>query len=154
MAVTNAKSWKAGLARELELPSGNVALVRRVGLDTFLREGRVPNSLLPMMRGALAGKRPELKNDDLTADMLNDMLTMTDTVVVSVVVEPRVQFAPQVGNERDPEALYIDEVDLTDKQFIFQWALGGTSDVEKFRDQSRQLMVALQPGEGVALPTE
>lgn len=154
MAVTGTKQWKSGLARELTLPSGNVALVRRVGLDVFLREGRVPNTLLPVMRGALAGKRMTLKNEDLSEQMIQDMLSMQDTVLVACVVEPKVFNVPQNEDDRDPEKLYADEVDLIDKQFVFQWAVGGTSDVEKFRERSNELMGSLHPGEGVGPTTE
>lgn len=42
--------------------------------------------------------------------------------------------------ERDADVLYSDEVDLDDKIFIFQWALGGTSNLENFRDEQRSSM--------------
>jgi hypothetical protein len=51
-----------------------------------------------------------------------------------------------VDPERDPEVLYADQVDMEDKQFIFQWAIGGTADAEKFRDKLAADMAAVQPG--------
>lgn len=55
---------------------------------------------------------------------------------------------------RDPETLYADEVDLQDKIFVFQWALGGTHDLEKFREQQRISMESLQDGQGVRSPAK
>jgi hypothetical protein len=40
--------------------------------------------------------------------------------------------------ERDEELLYADVVDLEDKQFIFQWCVGGTGDVESFREELKK----------------
>ncbi len=34
---------------------------------------------------------------------------------------------------RDPNVLYADQVEFSDKVFIFQWCLGGTRDLERFR---------------------
>lgn len=40
--------------------------------------------------------------------------------------------------ERAADILYADQVELNDKMFIFQWALGGTRDLAKFREQQQQ----------------
>jgi hypothetical protein len=38
-----------------------------------------------------------------------------------------------VDPERDPEVLYADEVDMIDKLFLFQWSVGGGTDLDSFR---------------------
>lgn len=50
--------------------------------------------------------------------------------------------------ERDDETLYVDEVSLEDKQFIFQFAMGGTADVERFRKELSGNVVGVPNGKG------
>lgn len=50
---------------------------------------------------------------------------------------------------RDPEALYIDEVEMDDKMFIFGWAVGGTADLERFREESAAVLADVPVGEAV-----
>lgn len=38
-------------------------------------------------------------------------------------------------DKREADVLYVDEVSAEDKNFIFQFAMGGTADVERFRDE-------------------
>jgi len=48
--------------------------------------------------------------------------------------------------ERDEDTLYADEVSLEDKQFIFQFSVGGTADVERFREELRRGVVGVPNG--------
>lgn len=53
--------------------------------------------------------------------------------------------------DRDEDALYADEVDLEDKMFIFQYTVGGTKDVESFREQFGAGLGDMGNGEGLLL---
>lgn len=135
MPVTNAKEWKGRGGVELELPSGNVCLARKVGITTFIRKGLIPNSLLGMVQKAQQGRgldRDEILGDD---QRLRDLVEMYDRIVVDVVVQPRVLAAPPEGVAREEDALYVDDVDDEDKQFVANWAMGGVRDLESFREQ-------------------
>lgn len=48
--------------------------------------------------------------------------------------------------DRDEDTLYVDEVSLEDKQFIFQFAMGGTADVERFREELKRGLVGVPNG--------
>lgn len=58
-------------------------------------------------------------------------------------------FHHYIEPETDPEVMYADNVSLEDKQFIFQWAVGGVQDIAKFRRQLAGAVESAQPGEGV-----
>lgn len=157
--VTEVTGWKKATdGSPLEVPSGNVALVRPVGIQAFLTQGIIPNSLREMAMEAITKKKaPEMKPENLTSEQLVEMVTLFDTVTVYCVVEPRVHRIPvftlthyeaatcdpdEVGKEipighpcREADRLYVDEVDLDDKAFIFAIACGGTRDLESFRAQ-------------------
>ena len=148
---TPATQWKkSGQGVALDVPSGNTALVRNVGMQVFLTRGLVPNSLMPLVRKAMSGKELDLKVDDITEDQLTDMLALFDAVTVYCVVEPAVLPVPADGEERDSTALYVDEVDFDDKQFIFQWVVGGTKDLEKFRAEQAASVESVRRGATVA----
>jgi hypothetical protein len=46
-------------------------------------------------------------------------------------------------DERDPVFLYCSEVDFSDKVFIFQYAVGGSADLERFRSEYIELVDGL-----------
>lgn len=135
---TPAQNWKkSGGTTHLAVPSGHVALVSNPGLQSFLAQGVIPNSLMPIVQKALQGEKPQ-QNE--VAELIMDptgiaeMLDFTDRIVLACVVEPALTPAPPKGSERDSSVLYVDEVDLEDKLFIFQWVMGGTRDLEPFRE--------------------
>jgi hypothetical protein len=55
---------------------------------------------------------------------------------------------------RDPSLLYVDEVDLEDKMFILQYALGGTRSLERFRREFADGVRPLSSGEDVGNSSE
>lgn len=145
--VTTASAWKQKTAggTPLVVPSGNTCLVQASGLQVFLREGLIPNSLMPIISEAMRkGRAPQNSDFDLenNPEMLDQILDLMDSVTMYCVIEPKIEPAPRDEegalipfSERDPETLYVDEVDFQDKTFIFQYAVGGTADLEKFRQE-------------------
>ena len=154
---TSASAWKAKSQEgtPLVVPSGNTCLVRAVGLQVFVRQGMIPNGLMPIVNDAIKkGQVPTDQEFDLedNPEMIDEMMTLMDEVTVYCVVEPAVELVPvdDEGNAlhyslRDPDTLYVDEVDFQDKVFIFQYAVGGTADLTKFRQELGQHLEAV-PG--------
>lgn len=179
--ATSAKGWKKTAAdgsEDLDLPSGNVALVKRPGLERLLAEGLIPDSLMPIAENAVQqgkkGKATEVSSSttkEMLADktMLKDVFLTMDRVAEMVVVEPKVvHHRVSVENvdgetewveipdedradDDDKDFLYTDEVDFQDKAFIFQFVCGGTRDLERFRKETGLALVDVSPGEDVAV---
>jgi len=154
--ISTAAEFKKNLYTELTLPSGNVCLARRPGLDTFLKNKQVPNALLPFitqaMQAAKGGKRegnPVNLNDLADLDTLAEISSFNDIVLCATVFQPKVYLPPEDGDDRDETKLYADEVDELDRQFVFQWAVGGSADLEKFRKELASMLSTMVPGEEV-----
>jgi hypothetical protein len=162
-----ARQWKRATNEELELPSGNVALVKRPGMDAFIREGIIPDSLMPIINEAVAkGKGlPPSKVQEMVQDpkIVDAMFDAMDRVLARVVQEPLVQWhkrekpdAPGTYEvipdaERDTDTyVYTDEVFFEDKAFLFNYAVGGTRDLEQFRKQSESGLASVQSGDALA----
>lgn len=137
--ASSVASWKAkSQGTPLTVPSGQTALVKLPGLQVFLEEGIIPNSLLPLVTESLSkGIAPSQRQlqDNMDLDKVRDMMSLFDAVTVYCVVEPKVYPIPPADKERDEELLYVDEIDFDDKMFIFQFAIGGTREVETFRKE-------------------
>lgn len=142
--ATSAKGWKKKVQIELELPSGNVALVRAMRITDMLAEGFFPDNMRAVVMEQItkAEKGTEVQSDELSVEAMfsdpnkmGEMFEIFDKVLLSCVIEPKVLPAPAHGEERNEELLYADEVDLDDKVFIFQWAVGGDRDIDKFREE-------------------
>lgn len=160
---TSASAWKAAsVAPPVEMPSGNFMRIKKVGLQTLMQVGIMPNSLMQIATKAVGkgtGKAEEASNEDLAelaADpkKVEELSTFIDKMVVFVAQEPEVLPLPDQGVERDPEVLYVDEIDDEDKMFILQVVTGGTTDLEQFRAQHSANVVAVRGLENVELPTE
>lgn len=113
-------------------------------------------------------KPQQVKNIADDPEQIGAALETFDRVLTYVVIEPQIFMPPACDVEvkgetcglyvnadvhkdthkagkhqfhegqRDPEVLYADQVDMEDKMFVFQWALGGTRDIAKFREQQQQ----------------
>lgn len=181
LQITSADEWKKDSKYStgpMKMPSGKTALVRMPGMGVFLKAGMVPNSLQPIITDAIAkGKKPELgkleEQAETNPELILDIFKLVNDVTVYCVVKPEVLtnlFTDQdvregrceeenVGQEippkfRDPEALYVDEVDDEDKMFIFQAVIGGTRDVERFREELESDVEPVRPVKKRPSPTK
>jgi hypothetical protein len=148
---------------DLELPSlsdpddpnseHNVVKVRRPGVQGLMKAGVLDSfdSLTAFVqtehieradgkaefKAEQAAKKQDQKSllqDD--PKKIIEALSMIDKVVLHCVVEPKLSPAPEREEDRDADTLYVDEVDLDDRMFILNFALGGSRDLETFRERS------------------
>lgn len=153
--VSPVSSWKKeNRSPLLTLPSGNVVRVFNPGMKTFLVNGTLPNSLMSVAEKALQKGQP-LRKEEMEQIIndpkkIADMLKFVDELTMAVVVEPRIHPTPAEGSLRSDDELYIDDIDDEDKLFIFQWATGGSTDLERFRSELAGSLDALQPGNDMA----
>jgi hypothetical protein len=142
---TPASQWNRG-AREaalVTLPSGNKALLKQITPEQLLSTGMIPNKLMPIVSDSISRAQggKEVDAEALGQEVLADpekaaqMMELFDVVAIACVVDPSVQPKPELGTPRDPELLYVDQMELEDKMFILQYAMEGTEDVERFRQE-------------------
>jgi hypothetical protein len=165
LTPTPASEWKGALnveGTDLELPSDNVARVRQISPQAFLQSGMIPDPLRPISNQAINSKKglPPTTMKKMMEDpkQVGAALELFDRTITYVVLEPKILMPPpctECGelisgkvhgddnadhdyNEtaRKPGVLYADQIDLTDKQFIFQWCMGGVRELEPFRQES------------------
>lgn len=160
---TSAAAWKKkAQIPPLELPSGCSMRIKKVGMQTLISLGIMPNSLMSIAQKAV-GKGQQVgegMSDDEMMALINDPKKIReigefmDKMLCVVAVEPEVHPIPHAGVERDETKLYVDEVDEEDKMFIFQVVTGGTTDVAEFREETSATMAAIRGREDVELPSE
>lgn len=171
--VTPAREWRRTVHMELTLPSGNTCLVRRPGLPELLSSGIFPDDALKIVqesmdtaRARTSGREPEKTEDELLEKMLEDPKQIAalwdafDRVTVYAVVEPPVVYHLSDDGEIIPfadrmvNALYTDMIDPDDKIHIFNFVCGGTSDVNRFREEQLAVMADLSNGPHVQAAAE
>lgn len=168
--VTSAKAWKkANAEMELELPSGNVCLVKRPGLPQLLSAKVLPDILTPIAEKAMTAGRGGVVPTDASINKeiedissqpggMEEIMNSFGRVTAYVVVEPKVLYYQRQKeddtweeipeDERDEDVLYTDYVDIQDQAFIFNFVVGGTTDLVEFRKQFGESVdgLALEPG--------
>jgi hypothetical protein len=160
---------KPGMTRFLDggfLPDTLASAVRREIDNASRKPGAKKTSEREIMR-------------ELTADMdpgaVMDMLASLDRIVVEVVVEPTFVWHRRPVREdpddptspvklddkgrevledipeadRHDDVVYTDEMDQSDKNFVFQVAVGGSTDLSRFRQEQVAVMDALSAGQSV-----
>jgi len=178
-----ATAWGNKYLEDLEMPSGQLCQVRRPGLEGLMREGVLPriDKLTDLVDKKHVKRVREGKMDigeiDIASlavdqDQLMELLDVCDKVVEAVVVQPSVLrpiIRDQTGKPvldpegkeqilppgmRDPEQVYTDYVDAQDRMFIFNYAVGGSRDLESFRDEIDKLAGSVGAGENVESPAQ
>jgi hypothetical protein len=149
---TKASTWKkkAQEGTLIRVPSGNTALVRTPGIEIFIKKGIIPNSLLPLVHSFMSVAGSPTAKDDLSQiannpEKIEEMLELADVIITYCCMDPIVVATPidengkslPIGHpKRDDDTLYVDEVDVNDKLFIMNFAVGGAAaDGEKFRNE-------------------
>lgn len=138
--------WKKNGAT-LVLPSENVMKLRNPGIMDLASKGLIPNALMAVIMEALKKGREPKPEEIMTEDLgISEMFEMMDSAIIEMAEEPQVFPLPETGESKDPNKLYIDEIDQEDKMFIWGWATGGTTDVAQFR-RERAGVLANVPGQ-------
>lgn len=168
-------TWKRPLS-DLDLPSGDTCQVRRVGVEKLMKEGLlhsmdtltsvVSSETIPKAEG----KAPlDIKAMTDDPEKFDAMMEMVDKIVCLVVTEPKVlnHRVPMVDGkgepvkddndkivtreipdeERDEDAVYADYIDLQDRIFIMNFAVGGSSDLQQFREATATPLGSIPDGE-------
>lgn len=153
---TSVSAWKKSAEVPiLILPSGNAMRVRKIGLQALMKTGIMPNSLMSYAEKAVKkGKKEEVTEADMVSILadekqVREIARFMDEVTLLCAQEPEVHRVPEEGVERDPNLLYVDEIDEEDKSFLFQAVMGGTTDVEQFRAEHAGNVAAVRGRENV-----
>lgn len=153
-----------GGMEDLQVPSGQLCLVRRPGMEGLMKAGVLHNvdtlsSLVNekhLKRVAKGGKAQEIDIASLMDDpkALDDVLMIVDKVICHCVVKPEIHRTPNDVTRRQPGVVYADMVDINDKMFIFNYVVGGSSDLETFRRGLVDAVGGLEAEPGVSDETE
>lgn len=111
--------------------------IKRVqGKTPAAKRGSTDDVILP--DGSRLDKESLLKDKD----NLVKVFGLVDRVVVAMVVQPQVLPVPDDPAHRvsldelgKHGQVYTDQIEMMDKMFIFQYAVGGGTDLEQFRQQ-------------------
>ena len=158
-----------GGMEDLTVPSGQVCLVRRPGLEGLMKagvlnrmdslSGIVSEKHIKRVKGKgskAAGDQEEIDALSLMNDpkAMDEVIEVVDKVVCHVVVKPEVHRTPNDVTLRKPGIVYADMVDIIDKMFIFNFVVGGTRDIATFRGGLDSVVGGLEDLEGVPAAAE
>lgn len=205
--ATPSKNWKKAKGEEVPLPSGNVALIKRPGMEKLFAAGVLPDELtkialenieqaqspgkptdhLPKGGAAAEAIDPEMLKKFLESEgAIQDIFSSFDRITEMCVISPKVlwhmrkvvdstghwvvddkgkvqyeeipederlsdELPEDHPNYREEPPIYTDEIDIDDKTFIFNFVVGGTRDVESFREEYGDALADVQPREDVGV---
>lgn len=168
------QGWGGELLIDLPVPSGVLCQVRRPGIPGLIKAGLLDSldALTGIVQTDHVERVKEGKDPHVTAEQMKALskdkaqllkaLDLTDKVVEYVVTQPKL-VRPVVRDERGvpvltgdgeetplPDAdrvlgtIYTDSVSLEDKMYIFQFVVGGVTDLETFRKEFSETLGSLE----------
>jgi hypothetical protein len=125
-------------SEEVLLPSGETWLLKRPDFQTFIMSGRCPQALV---NRAIDTWKSSGKFDlgdaqaavrDMDGQSILDMLEFVRLMVCEACTEPRVMLQGELEDAKAKgidvsDVLLVTEIDSEDRQFIFNWAVGGVA---------------------------
>jgi len=138
---TVGKTWRK--PREeghlIQLPSGNCARLRAVGLDLMVKLGRIPDAMASVALDALEGRgdgTQQLK--DLAEGA--QMIEFVESVCELAFVSPKIVKDPQADDE-----IHINDVDMGDKWFVLGFLNRPARELERFRQKQHRDVAPVGP---------
>jgi hypothetical protein len=148
----------------LALPSGKSVKVQRMPLHVMWTKGIVPDSLTARVQdwvkaidaddpqGSILTDMAGLSNDDLIK-RYTSWVDMLDFVWCTCVKEPTFVLNESTQNT-DFGRLWVGDVDLNDKAYLFSFAQGVDQTVEDFFREQNATLGTLPDGEGLLDPAQ
>lgn len=161
-----ATQTEARLPTFLTLPSGQTCYATAIGLGGVIEAGLlgeadsltafVGSEYLRKVRGVKG--RPDGEEMD-TAKLLKDpevlrkIMRLVDQVCPMVVKDPELRYHLEMvdgtervipAEDRVPGLIYTDVVGVEDKMFLFNFAVSGMRDAQKFRQESQALVATVE----------
>lgn len=150
-----ASEESSGALVDLELPSGQLCLAQRPGPAGLMAAGLLEDldmlsTVLPKTMGGKSQKK-DFDSSHLmrNPEMVKQAMRLVDRVVVYVVQKPVITEEPADPADKERGKIYPSTIDLTDKMFIFNWAVGGTRDLQRFRGELQESMADVESGPDV-----
>lgn len=155
-------AWGTEYLEDITVPSGQTCQCRRPGMQGLIEKGILDKMdiLTAMVNDQHIERVKKGRKPDRVAEIASDPKRLTevlhavDRVVEYVVVQPDVRRpvaitkdengddieSPLPDEAREPGVVYTDMIDTEDKMFLFNFAVGGTRSVERFRQQSSEAL--------------
>lgn len=137
-APTGWLSGGIGTLEDVTVPSGQLCLMRRPGVQGLMVAGVLHNvdSLSAIVKEKHLTAEGKIDAKSLSEDPadLEAIMHTVDRVICHCVVKPEIAMTPSDVTNRKSGVVYADMVDVGDKMFLFNYAVGGTRDLESFRE--------------------
>lgn len=145
----------SGALVDLDLPSGQRCLAQRPGPEGLMAAGLLEDlDMLSTVLPKIMGGKSQKKDFDATEMMRNPQMMaqamkLVNRVVVHVVQKPVITPEPDDPTDKERGKIYPSSVSLEDRTFLFNWAVGGTRDLQRFREELQESVADVESGADV-----
>lgn len=141
--VTSGKEWRK--AREegipFDFPSGNKANLRPIEADFFVRVGRIPDVLAPLVNEMISGQDYEIKMPPMEElEKKKEWVEFLNELCTYAFVSPKVVAAPQAEDE-----ISVDDLSYVDKYFVFTKFSLPAHRLRGFRQAQAESVAVVEP---------
>jgi hypothetical protein len=138
MTTTSGRTWREAREKGIELtfPSGNVASIRPVEIDFFVRVGHVPSALTQTVSDVIDGKpfNRHIAPSQLLEDK-QEWVKFLNQLATFAFVTPRVVETPEAEDE-----ISINDISYADKLLLWVFFTRPANLLRNFRDEQEKLV--------------
>lgn len=157
-----ASKTPSGSEETHELPSGQVVVARKIAIQQLLEAGVLAEA--DALTSLIGSKHLSTQASDVVQIAMKDprafgaLMMMVDRALPLIVVEPEVllHFTTSDSGEtaiipfgEREEGVYTDQIDLADKMWLLNWAVGDLNKLARFRGESDSAVATVADVEGV-----
>lgn len=143
MEITSGKQWRTGTP--VQLPSGNVAALRRPSVLTMVSGDDAPEFLKHIVADNINGRKPSGTTFEITPENLPGLNQTLEKVTRACFANPRIVDDPQGEDE-----ISLADVSDGDRIAVFQWLIGDALETaQSFPAQQVGDVGAVPDGDGV-----
>lgn len=148
--ITPAEVWNAPFVEgvPVKLPSGKIAKLRPVSLETILALGRVPNMLKSLVEEGLKGESTALPSPS-TPEELAEAVESMDVICLHAFVTPKLVDVPIDQPELlKPGEVNVHFLEYGDKGYVMRFLNAPAQILESFRYEPNGDVEPVPDGEG------
>lgn len=132
LKVTTGPEWRK--AREegvlVKLPTGHVAKLRPVTIESLLLFGKVPNQLTALVAEMIRNGQVVPKDNEDVVGLAKEFLTLSTILVQEIFLSPKIVENPKANDE-----ISFFDLSPVDREWAINWANAPIVSLEPFREE-------------------
>ncbi len=124
--------------KQMEMPSGIFFEIRKPDIVRLIKNGTIPADAAVDLSNLMEEAKITVQNGGqfkMKGDQFKKYCDILDEIAIASIVSPQVKKGEVTDAEYDDNIISVDDIEQSDKEFIFAYANSGVTDLKPFRQK-------------------